>query len=254
MNIACLVEYDGSSFYGFQKQNDVRTIQVELENALSQFTNQEISVICAGRTDTGVHATGQVINFNTSVIRPLGAYTRGVNALLPKDITILKAVTVADDFHARFSAVSRTYVYYLYNCPTRPAILNSKVGWYHGELNLSSIQEACSLLIGEHDFSSFRASQCQANNPVKLMHQCELEISQLNPKILCFRFCANSFLHHMIRNIVGSMIYIGNGKLSINDFKKLIAQRNRVYAPPTFMADGLYLTQVNYLDGVLDFN
>ncbi|MBY0379892.1 MAG: tRNA pseudouridine(38-40) synthase TruA [Burkholderiales bacterium] len=253
-NIACLVEYDGSGFYGFQKQNEVRTIQTELEKALSQFTNQKIAVTCAGRTDTGVHATGQVINFITNTNRPLSGYTRGVNALLPKDITIIKAVSVPDNFHARFNAISRTYNYYLYNWPTRPAILNSKVGWYHGELEIPAIKKACAMLVGEHNFSTFRASQCQANNPVKIMHQCEVEISPLHPKILCFKFCANSFLHHMIRNIIGSMVYIGNGKLSINQFKELINSKNRVYAPPTFMADGLYFTQANYPSEVLDFN
>lgn len=257
-NIACLVEYDGSMFFGFQKQNCpgsyVPTIQAELERALSKFANQTITVTSAGRTDTGVHALGQVINFKTTANRDINGFIRGTNAILPPEIVIHDCIVVNDSFSARFDAISRTYHYYLLNSPTRPAILNKKVGWYHGKLNLVFMQQACELLLGEHDFSSFRASQCQANNPVKIITQSEVNLSDLMNNILQFKFTANSFLHHMIRNIVGALVYVGNGKLSVADFAKLIVTKNRIKAPPTFMPDGLYLVEANYPKDMIQFN
>lgn len=245
-NIALLVEYDGSCFFGFQKQIGTRTIQGELELALSKFSNEKINLISAGRTDTGVHATGQVVNFTTTETRTLSGYIRGVNALLPKDIVVLNATIVDINFNARFDAISRTYHYYLLNTKVRPAILNHKVGWFHEELNLNLMQQACNILLGTHDFSSFRASQCQANSPIKTMAQSNVSKLEYIPNIFCFKFTANSFLYHMIRNIVGSIIYVGCGKLSITEFSNLLVNRNRTLAPPTFMASGLYLTEVKY--------
>jgi len=245
-NVACLIEYDGSNFCGFQKQPTVRTVQQELELALSKFTQQATEIITAGRTDTGVHASGQVINFTTSATRSIESFTRGVNALLPKDITVLKSTYVAESFHARFSALARSYNYYLLNRPTRPALLAQKVGWYMHDLDLELMQQACAMLVGEHDFSSFRASDCQAKNPVKNMLISQVAPLPHNHDILVFTFKANSFLYHMVRNIIGSLIYVGNGKLTLAEFSDLLAQKNRRYAPPTFMPDGLYLSAVDY--------
>ena len=245
-NIACLIQYDGSEFFGFQKQNktNFRTVQEELEKALSKITNEDISVITAGRTDTGVHATGQVINFYTTMRHTLHSLIRGVNALLPHDIKIYEALIVPNEFNARFSAINRTYNYYLQSSAIKPVFLNKKVGWYYKPLDLDKMQQACKLLLGTRDFSCFRANGCQATNPIKTMLISEVNLYRNN--IFCFKFTANSFLYHMIRNIIGTMVYIGNEKLSLNDFEKLIHQQDRTKAPPTFMPDGLYLTNVHY--------
>lgn len=253
-NIACLVEYDGSNFCGFQKQEKdkhARTIQTELEKSLSKFTLEPIKIITAGRTDTGVHASGQVINFKTSINRPLRNWIRGVNALLPPDIVIHDCVEVPLDFNSRFSAIERTYHYYLLSAPIRPVILNKKIGWTFYPLDYLKMREACNYLVGTHDFSCFRASNCQANSPIKQMTQSDVIIVKKN--IFCFKFSANSFLYHMIRNIVGALVYVGMGKISVADFINLIDCKNRTKSPPTFMPDGLYLAEINY-GNILQFN
>lgn len=268
-NIALQLEYNGSYFYGFQKQKDRRTIQAELEKALSKFANHKVEVITAGRTDTGVHAINQVVNFTTTATRELHGWARGVNALLPDDIAIKKAVVVPDSFNARFDAISRTYHYYLCIRASRLGLLNRQVGWYYASLDIEKMMEACRLLQGRHDFSSFRAADCQANTAIRNMLSCGLQIEQngiyadLNTTMykdtpdedgdhpyravmLCFDFTANAFLYHMVRNLVGALLYVGNGKLSIDGFKELLISRDRKLAPPTFMPDGLYLASVNY--------
>ncbi len=243
-NIAMLIEYNGASFNGFQKQvGSVKTIQGELERALSKFANSKIDITTAGRTDSGVHALYQVINFKSDAKRELNGWIRGVNALLSKDIIINDANYVDDNFDARFSAISRTYHYYLLVQNTQSAILNKKVGWYYSKLNFDDMLEAGSQLIGNLDFSCFRASMCQANTPIR--HMTNFNINVKN-NILRFEFTANAFLYHMIRNIVGALVYVGNGKLSISDFICLLESKNRKLAPPTFMPDGLYLTYVEY--------
>lgn len=252
-----MVEYNGADFFGFQKQSNTtfRTVQNELELALSKFTNETINIITAGRTDTGVHATGQVINFTTSAKRPLSGFIRGTNAILPDDIIIRDATYVDASFNARFSALERTYHYYLVVSPTRLAIFGKKMGWYHQELDLDKMQQACSLLLGKHDFSCFRAANCQANNPLKIMTHSEVTSSTvLGYYILCFKFTANSFLYHMIRNIIGALVYVGKGDISIIEFATLITQKDRTKAPPTFMADGLYLTNISYPIELLSFD
>lgn len=254
-NIALLIEYSGSKFAGFQRQKDFPSIQEHLETALSRFANHDIQVITAGRTDAGVHALGQVINFVTTARRELSSWVRGVNALLPEDIAIKQATYVPDIFNARFNAISRTYHYYLLVSPTRPAILEGKVGWYYKPLNLGFMEEACQLLLGKHDFSSFRAANCQALTPVRNMITARVKqidsflmTDSITSKqvLLRFEFTANAFLYHMVRNLVGALIYIGNGKLSLTQFADIINQKNRVKAPPTFMPDGLYLHSVAY--------
>lgn len=248
-----LIEYDGSGFYGFQKQEpSVRTVQAELERALTKFANQPINIITAGRTDSGVHALYQVINFITTVNRPLTNWLRGVNALLDLDIVINQVCYVPLEFSSRFNAISRTYQYYLYNHPVRPAILAKKVGWYYAKLDVNLMQEASRLLLGLHDFSSFRAVGCQAINPIRLVTNAR--VNQLSDKLICFEITANAFLYHMVRNVVGALIYIGNHKLTINGFKELLSDKNRLKAPPTFMADGLYLTKVEYKQAIFDYS
>jgi tRNA pseudouridine38-40 synthase len=262
-NIALQLEYNGSNFFGFQKQAYCSTIQTELEQAISKFANQDIQVITAGRTDTGVHAINQVVNFTTSAKRELHGWVRGVNALLPDDIAIKKAAVVPDKFNARFDAVSRTYFYYLCIRAARLGILNRQVGWCFTKLDVEKMQKACAILHGHHDFTSFRAADCQANTAIRNMLSCGLQIEKNNiyadintplesdvsfdkSLMLRFEFTANAFLYHMVRNLVGALIYVGKGKLSVTGFKDLLLAKNRTLAPPTFMPDGLYLASVNY--------
>lgn len=245
-NIALVIEYDGRKFFGFQKQKEnFRTIQEELEIALSKFANHEVNIVTAGRTDTGVHALHQVVNFTTTANRKLFGWVVGVNALLPDDIVIREAVVVPESFDARYSAISRSYKYYLLQDRSESAILRGLVGTHYMNLDVASMQAAGEYLIGRQDFSAFRASDCQANTPVRDLSYFNLTQKQ---NLLCFEFTANAFLYHMVRNMVGALIYVGMGKLTIDGFKDLILSRNRVKAPPTFMPDGLYLSYVEYKD------
>lgn len=250
INIAMVVEYDGSRFCGFQKQlQGVRTIQGELELALSTFANERVDIITSGRTDTGVHATYQVINFKTRVKRPLASWVRATNSLLPNDIVIRDAVIAEDSFHARF-ALNRTYHYYVVVEPTRPAILRGKVGWCYTPLNIDSMVIAQQTLLGEKDFTSFRAAGCQAKNPVRNMTS--VGISKRD-KLIRFEFTANAFLYHMVRNMVGALVFVGKGALAISEFTQIFDSCSRKYAPPTFMPDGLYLVGVEYPNIKFDY-
>ena len=243
MRIALGLEYDGRGFAGWQRQPDLDTVQGALEGALSQIAGHPVGVLAAGRTDAGVHASQQVVHFDTGVERPLTAWVRGVNRFLPPGVAVLWAQPVADDFHARFSACSRSYSYYLMNHPVRPALGAGRVGWFHAPLDVPAMQAAAGLLLGQHDFSSFRASACQAKSPVKTMYQVSLKGT---PQLMTLDLHGNAFLHHMVRNIVGALVYVGNGRISVADFADLLAARSRLLAPPTFMPDGLYLTGVDY--------
>lgn len=247
-NIAMVIEYDGSNFYGFQKQpGNARTIQSVFEQAILKFTNIPAKIITAGRTDAGVHATHQVINFTTPIMRELHKWQVGVNALLPDDIVIKKVAFVPDTFNARYDAISRTYSYYLLSSPIRPAILYKKVGWYYKPLDLAKMQQASQLLLGQHDFSSFRASNCQALTAIRnVIHSSVTQHTAWHPDIICITITANAFLYHMVRNIVGALVYVGNGKISIEEFSDLIKVCDRKLAPPTFMADGLYFAKAEY--------
>jgi len=243
MRIALGVEYDGSPYCGWQSQADGRTVQDTLQHALSQIAGVPISVIAAGRTDTGVHALEQVIHFDTQVGRPLTAWVRGVNALLPDSIATRWAYPVPDEFHARFSAHGRSYRYLLINRPTRPAIHAGKVGWFHVPLDLAAMQAAAKCLVGTQDFSAFRASQCQAKSPVK--HLLQLDIRR-EGEMLIFDLSANAFLHHMVRNIVGCLVYVGKGKYPPEWLVEVLDGRERSRAAPTFAPDGLYLRRIQY--------
>ena len=243
VRIALGLEYDGSRFCGWQSQPSACAVQDAVERALSGIAGHSVRVVTAGRTDAGVHAVSQVVHFDTSSERPETAWVRGVNALLPDSVGVLWALPVADEFHARFSAQQRRYRYVLLNHPVRPALLSGRVGWYHAPLDIELMREAGAMLLGEHDFSAFRAAECQAKSPVKDLRR--IEIVRKDDFIL-FEFCASAFLHHMVRNLVGSLIYIGKGKHPPGWMRELLASRNRVNAAPTFSAHGLYLTGVGY--------
>jgi len=243
MRVALGVEYDGSPFCGWQSQSDGQTVQDMLQLALSQITKEPISVIAAGRTDTGVHALEQVVHFDTQVGRPLTAWVRGVNSLLPESIAVRWAHPVPDEFHARFSAQGRSYRYLLANHAVRPAIQAGKVGWFHTPLDVSAMQVAARSLLGEHDFSAFRASQCQAKSPVKHLYQLDI---RRQVDMLIFDVSADSFLHHMVRNIVGCLVYVGKGKYPSEWLAEVLAGRERSSAAPTFAPDGLYLRKIAY--------
>lgn len=243
MRIALGVEYDGSPYCGWQSQPAAPTIQDALQAALGGIAGAPISIVAAGRTDTGVHALEQVVHFDTAIERPLTAWVRGANALLPESIAVLWAHPVPPDFHARFSAQARSYQYVLINRPARCAVHHRKVGWFHAPLDVERMREAAQHLLGEHDFSAFRASECQARTPVKTLVQ--LDIRRDGDAII-FDLTANAFLHHMVRNIVGSLVYVGNGKHPPGWMKTALETRNRKEAAPTFAPDGLYLRRIAY--------
>ncbi|CAH1070326.1 tRNA pseudouridine(38-40) synthase TruA [Candidatus Nitrotoga sp. 1052] len=243
MRIALGVEYDGSQYFGWQSQAGGHTVQDALQAALSGIANELISVVAAGRTDTGVHAQEQVVHFNTNVARPLTAWVRGVNALLPNSIAVLWAHTVPEEFHARFSAQARSYRYLLINRSVRNAMQHGKAGWFHAPLNVEKMCEAAQYLLGEHDFSALRAAECQAKSPIKNLAQ--LDIQKQGDTII-FDLSANAFLHHMVRNIVGCLVYIGKGKHPPQWMREVLEGQERSLAAPTFAPDGLYLRRITY--------
>lgn len=245
MRIAIGIEYDGSRFHGWQFQPGLDTVQGALEAAVGAIAGEPVSVIAAGRTDAGVHALEQVAHFDTAALRPLQAWVRGVNSHLPSAVAVRWAAPVADDFHARFSAVSRRYRYVLFNHPVRPALNAAKVGWFHRLLNVAHMNAAAAHLIGTHDYSSFRSSECQAKSPVKTLH--EVSVQRLGD-FITFDLCGTGFLHHMVRNIVGSLLWVGYGKETADWFAQLIELRDRTHAAPTFGPEGLYFVNAGYDD------
>ena len=243
MRIALGLEYDGSGFCGWQTQPAGCAVQDALERALSQVASEPVATVCAGRTDAGVHALAQVVHFDTGAQRPDAAWVRGVNTLLPATCAVSWSRLVADDFHARYSARARRYRYLLLNHPVRPAADQARVGWFHLPLDLEKMQRAGRLLVGEHDFSAFRSAECQARTPVRTLHR--LDVSRRGDYVV-FDFRANAFLHHMVRNIVGCLVYVGKGKYPPEWLGEVLASRDRGRAAPTFEAAGLYLAQVEY--------
>lgn len=241
--IALGLEYDGSRFLGWQTQAGGGTVQDALESALSGIADAPVSVTCAGRTDRGVHARAQVVHFDTEAQRPDSAWVRGVNAILPASIAVLWAQPVEREFHARYAARSRTYRYVLINRPVRPALAARYAGWAHAPLELAPMREAAAHLVGEHDFTAFRSAECQAKSPVRTLH--EIAIEREGERIE-FRLRANAWLQHMVRNIVGTLVYVGKGKHAPQWAQALLQARNRALAAPTFGAEGLYLEAVEY--------
>ncbi len=243
MRLALGIAYDGSGFCGWQSQPSACGVQDALELALAKIALHPIRLHAAGRTDTGVHGLGQVVHFDTDSDRPLSAWVRGVNAYLPSSVRVEWAQPVDDEFHARFSALERSYQYLLYNAPVSSALMVSKAGWFHLPLNVDAMAEAASYLIGEHDFSAFRAAECQAKSPIRTMTKA---LVQTQGAYVVFDFSANAFLQHQVRNMVGALVYIGKGAYPASYMQSMLAQRDRNLAPPTFSPSGLYLTQVRY--------
>jgi tRNA pseudouridine38-40 synthase len=237
MRITLGIEYCGTNFRGWQSQAGGGTVQDVLEAALAQIAGEKIGVLCAGRTDAGVHATHQVAHFDTTVERPISAWVRGVNSQLPEGVAVRWAQPVGDEFHARFSARGRRYRYLLLNRPQRPGLWQGRLGWFHLPLDLAAMREASLRLLGEHDFSAFRAAECQAKSPIKTLTRAEVRQSG---NLLIFDFEASAFLHHMLRNLVGTLVYIGKGAQSPAWIDELLQMRDRTRAAPTFSPDGLY--------------
>jgi len=269
------VQYDGACWQGWQTQPHRQTVQDQLEAALRRFSTQAIATTCAGRTDAGVHALEQLVHFDTPIARDTFSWVRGTNAFLPPTIAVRWACELpyVDDaaiaqaasqpvelhgsdragadslarfgFHARFSAIARTYHYVLYNHAVRSPLLAGKAGWTFRPLDADRMHRAAQHLIGEHDFTSFRAVECQAKSPVRKMESISV---RRHGDMIVFTLKANAFLHHMVRNIVGSLIVVGNGKQGPEWIAEVLAQRDRSRAAPTFMPDGLYLARVDYPD------
>ena len=243
MRVALGLSYNGGAYQGWQSQVGGQTVQDRLEAALGRFTAQRISTLCAGRTDAGVHALMQVVHFDTDRARDTYAWVRGTNANLPRDIAVQWALHTSDAFHCRACASSRRYAYVLLESAVRPSVDSGRVGWTFRALNLNAMRQAADILLGEHDFTSFRASACQALSPVKNM----LDIS-FHRKGAYWRieFEANAFLHHMIRNIMGCLVQIGQEKKPPGWMHEVLAARDRRAAAPTFAPDGLYFLGPRY--------
>jgi tRNA pseudouridine38-40 synthase len=243
MRIALGIEYDGHEFYGWQAQAGLLTIQGLLEAALSKVADHPIKLFCAGRTDAGVHASGQVVHFDTSAVRHLHAWTLGTNSHLPDTIAVRWAQPVDDDFHARFSALARTYHYIIYNHPVRSAIMNRRTTWYQHQLDSGPMQEAANYLLGEQDFTSFRSAQCESHTPMRNVHSIAISRQQ---NFIIITLTANAFLHHMVRNITGVLIRIGAGRCKPLEMQEILAAKDRSKAYETASATGLYLANVTY--------
>ena len=243
MRYALAVEYSGHAFCGFQSQPSGCGVQDALERAIGVIAGHEVTVTAAGRTDAGVHAVSQIIHFDTEAARPDTAWVRGVNTHLPAAAAVLWARSVPEDFHARFAAMARHYTYLLLGRAERPALLAGLAGWYHRPLDVAAMIAAAAHLLGTHDFSAFRAAECQAKSPVKTLTR--IDVMQQGP-FLRFDFSANAFLHHMVRNLVGALVLVGAGKHGPAWLADLLAARDRTRAAPTFAADGLYLAGATY--------
>lgn len=243
MRIALGLEYDGSAHCGWQSQPSGGAVQDALQSALAKVASRRLDVVAAGRTDAGVHALRQVVHFDTEAVRPTHAWVRGTNSFLPASVRVRWAREVACDFHARFSAIGRRYVYVLQDSPVAPAVLAGRIGWHHHPLDAGAMHAALQALVGEHDFTSFRAAECQAKSPIKCIEWARVE---RRGSLLIAHLKANAFLHHMVRNIVGALVYVGQGKQPVGWLHDLLVQRDRTRAAPTFMAAGLYLAGVSY--------
>ena len=243
MRTALLVEYDGSQYHGWQKQPNLSTVQGALERALSKVANAAIHVEAAGRTDTGVHATHQIIHFDSEVTRNLRSWIHGTNAYLPKDLCVRWAQEMPQDFHARYTALSRTYRYIIYNSAIRPALMRSNITWQYRSLNNALMHEAAQSLIGEHDFTSFRSIECQSKTPMRCIKF--LEVKRHKDWVI-IDVRANAFLHHMVRNIVGVLVQVGIGNKPLAWVEEVLLAKNRSMGAETASPYGLYLMGVEY--------
>ena len=243
MRLTLGISYNGQAYQGWQSQRSGLTVQDKLEAALGKFTQHKVSTLCAGRTDSGVHGLMQVVHFDTPLERPIASWVRGTNAFLPRDIAVEWAQVMPVEFHCRASALSRRYAYIVMESPVRPSIDAGRVGWVFKPLDRAAMQQAALYLLGEHDFTSFRASACQALSPIKTIQR--IEISQRGA-YWRFEFEANAFLHHMIRNIMGCLVAVGQGKYPPEWITEVLLKRDRDAAAPTFSPDGLYFLGPRY--------
>ena len=243
--VALCIEYDGHNYHGWQRQSHAPSVQQKLEEVLTKIADEPIQVFCAGRTDTGVHATGQVVHFELTNERPLKAWTMGANTQLPDDIGVRWAKTVNDDFHARFSATARRYRYIIANTSTRPAIGRGNLTWCRAQLDVNAMNDACQYFPGEQDFAAFQAASCQSNTSFRNIHH--LFVERIGQYVV-IDIKANAFLHHMVRNIAGSLIEIGRHNQPADWAKALLAGKDRTQAAPTASPNGLYLVDVEYPD------
>jgi tRNA pseudouridine38-40 synthase len=241
--VALEVEYDGTAFFGWQTQADQRTVQAELEAALRRVADEPVSVHAAGRTDTGVHAAGQVVHFDTRATRSERQWVLGLNSLLPDDLAVRSAVGVPLHFDARRSALARCYCYLIHQGTARGPLLRRRCWWIADELGVEPMRQAAASLIGEHDFSAFRAAGCQSRSPFRAMHR--IDFRSQGP-LLCIEFVANAFLYHMVRNLVGTLVEIGRGRQRPEWARELLAARDRAQAAMTAPAAGLTLAAVKY--------
>ena len=237
MRLALGISYDGRAYQGWQSQPSRRTVQDQLEAALSQFATKPISTVCAGRTDAGVHGLMQVVHFDTPLQREEFSWVRGTNRFLPQDISVQWARAVPERFHSRASAIGRRYAYVVLESPVRPSVEAGRAGWVFRPLDEAAMREAASLLLGQHDFTSFRAAACQAKSPVKTLRRADLSRRGAYWR---FDFEADAFLHHMIRNIMGCLVAVGQGLYPPSWISEVLAARSRDVAAPTFAPDGLY--------------
>ena len=245
MRMALGVEYTGWKYAGFQRQNHLPAVQNELERALSIIADEKIEIKCAGRTDAGVSATGQVIHFDVQKERPDRAWLLGTNRFLPDDIAITWAKHVPDEFHARFSARARRYRYILQNTDYRPGILRQGVSLYRGEYDVQAMEDAAQIMLGENDFASFKSSQDENPHSMRNLHFVKV---MRRGRYIIFDVQANAFLHHMVRNIVGSLLLVGSGERDKAWLEEVFRAKNRDLAGPTAQAAGLYLVHVTYDD------
>jgi tRNA pseudouridine38-40 synthase len=243
MRVALVIEYDGTEYHGWQEQTGLNTIQSALEYAISSVANHEVKVVCAGRTDTGVHATHQVIHFDSHNFRNIRAWIYGVNSALPKDICVKWGKEVSDDFHARYKALSRTYRYIIFNSAVRPALLRSNLTWQYRQLDSEIMHKAAQDLVGEHDFTSFRSVECQSRHPHRRIMQIAVTKKQ---DLVMIDITANAFLHHMVRNIAGVLITIGSGRKPLEWAKEVLLAKDRRMGAETAPPYGLYLVGVTY--------
>ena len=243
MRIALGIEYDGTDFFGWQRLSHGRTVQGVVEEALSFVAAHPVDVTCAGRTDAGVHAQCQIVHFDSDAERSSRAWALGANSRLPHDVAVLWAQPVADDFHARFGARARRYRYTILNRPIRPALSARFVTWERARLDVERMHQAAQALIGEHDFSAFRTVACQARTPMRNVH--EIVVAR-DGDVVTIEIQANAFLHHMVRNIVGSLLPVGRGERDVEWPAALLQGRDRSVAGPTAPATGLSLLAPRY--------
>lgn len=241
--IALVIEYSGSAFHGWQRQQDLPSVQATLEDAIQQIVNHPVMLVAAGRTDAGVHALNMVAHFDTEKEYPKEAFTFGVNHFLPTTIRVHEAYYLDENFHARFCATYRRYHFLILNTPTSSPLLVDRVLWHPIPLNTAAMQLGANFLLGEHDFSSFRGKDCQAKSPVKIVHFCQITHQGHLIKV---DIQANGFLHHMVRNIIGVLLKIGEGRRAPTWMQEVLAAKDRTAAGMNVPASGLYFYEVGY--------